>query len=95
MELADLDELDFGDSEFDIEEQLLPAPELDDLDDADNLSPAWLAAPVTEVLIRVAIEPDQRPRRSLIASMRRTSRPCPAAAGATASSRPARPKDAC
>jgi murein DD-endopeptidase MepM/ murein hydrolase activator NlpD len=61
MELADLDELDFGDSEFDVEEQLLAAPELDDLDDADNLSPAWLAAPITEVLIRVAIQPDEVP----------------------------------
>src|SRR6185503_7551742 len=61
----DLDELDFGDSEFDVEEQLLAAPELDDLDDADNLSPAWLAAPVTEVLIRVAIQPDAAPEAGL------------------------------
>ena len=64
MELADLDELDFGDSEFDIEVQLLQAPELDDLDDADNLSPAWLAAPVTEVLIRVIAEPEAQPDRT-------------------------------
>jgi hypothetical protein len=61
MELADLDELDFGDSQFDIEEQLLQAPELDDLDDSDNLSPAWLTAPVTELLIRVVLKPDAKP----------------------------------
>lgn len=55
MELADLDELDFGESEFDVSEQLLHAPELDDLDDTDDLTPLWLAAPVTEVLARVII----------------------------------------
>lgn len=70
MELADLDDLDFGDSEFDIEEQLLRAPELDDLNDTDDLTPLWLAAPVTEVLARVIIaEPDRVSVRSLTADV--------------------------
>ncbi|MDC8995570.1 M23 family metallopeptidase [Mycobacterium marinum] len=45
LELADLDDLDFGDPEFDTGRQLLQAPELDDLDEIDNLIPAWLATP--------------------------------------------------
>ncbi|WP_390176237.1 M23 family metallopeptidase [Mycobacterium asiaticum] len=56
LELSDLDELDFGESEFNLDEQLLHAPELDDLNDVDELIPLWLAAPVTEVLPRVVIE---------------------------------------
>ncbi|MBI2702769.1 MAG: M23 family peptidase [Mycobacterium sp.] len=56
MELADLDELDFGESEFAFDDLLLQAPELDDLDDTDDLTPMWLAAPATEVLPRVAAE---------------------------------------
>ncbi|MFV0494791.1 M23 family metallopeptidase [Mycobacterium sp.] len=56
MEIAILDDLDFGDSEFDIQEQVLQAVELDDLSDADDLTPAWLAAPVTEVLDRVVLD---------------------------------------
>ncbi|MDP7705858.1 MULTISPECIES: M23 family metallopeptidase [unclassified Mycobacterium] len=56
MELADLDELDFGDSEFAFDDLLLQAPELDDLDDTDDLTPLWLSAPSTEVLPRVSAE---------------------------------------
>ncbi|WP_241010726.1 M23 family metallopeptidase [Mycobacterium camsae] len=56
MELADLDELDFGESEFAFDDLLLQAPELDDLDDTDDLTPLWLAAPATEVLPRVSVE---------------------------------------
>lgn len=52
LELADLDDLDFGDSAF-VDDQLLTAPELDDLNDTDDLTPLWLTAPVTEVLPRV------------------------------------------
>jgi murein DD-endopeptidase MepM/ murein hydrolase activator NlpD len=55
---GDLRDLDFShDSTFDNEAQVLLAPELDDLHAADDLRPAWLAAPVTEVLPRVVIEP--------------------------------------
>ncbi|RAU93611.1 M23 family peptidase, partial [Mycobacterium colombiense] len=55
---GDLGDLDFSnDSTFDNEAQVLLAPELDDLHDADDLRPAWLAAPITEVLPRVVIEP--------------------------------------
>jgi hypothetical protein len=74
LELADLDDLDFGDADFedgfDIEAQLLQAPELDDLHDADNLTPVRLIAPTevatTEVLARVTFEPgtDSLPSRS-------------------------------
>ncbi|WP_262491084.1 peptidoglycan DD-metalloendopeptidase family protein [Mycobacterium simiae] len=55
LELADLDELDFGDPEFDTEAQLLRAPELDDLHEIDDVTPAWLAAP-TDVLAPATIE---------------------------------------
>lgn len=55
MELADLDELDFGESEFAFDDLLLQAPELDDLDDTDDLTPMWLGAPATEVLPRVSV----------------------------------------
>lgn len=55
---GDLGDLDFSnDSTFDNEAQVLLAPELDDLHDADDLRPVWLAAPVTDVLPRVVIEP--------------------------------------
>lgn len=55
---GDLGELDFSnDSTFDNEAQVLLAPELDDLHAADDLRPVWLAAPVTEVLPQVVIEP--------------------------------------
>ncbi|OSC40932.1 M23 family metallopeptidase [Mycobacterium decipiens] len=44
LDFADLDDLDLGDDcVFDHEAQLLQAPELDDLDDADDLTPEWLA----------------------------------------------------
>ncbi|UGT92308.1 M23 family metallopeptidase [Mycobacterium ostraviense] len=55
LELADLDELDFGDPEFGTAVQLLQAPELDDLHETDDLTPAWLAGP-TEVLAALSIE---------------------------------------
>lgn len=55
LELADLDELDFGDPEFGTDVQLLQAPELDDLHETDDLTPAWLAGP-TEVLAALSIE---------------------------------------
>ncbi|SOJ56870.1 Glycyl-glycine endopeptidase LytM [Mycobacterium simulans] len=62
LDFADLDELDFGDEfNFDNEAQLLSAPELDDLDDADNLTPEPLAPP-TEVLALVTVEPSADPR---------------------------------
>jgi len=48
--------LDFGDCTFDNETQVLLAPELDDLQEIDNLAPVWLAAPPTEVLGRLTIE---------------------------------------
>ncbi len=55
---GELRDLDFSnDSTFDNEAQVLLAPELDDLHAADDLRPVWLAAPVTEVLPRVVIEP--------------------------------------
>lgn len=65
----DFDDLDFGDdvtdlgldfsndSTFDNAAQVLLAPELDDLHETDDLRPAWLAAPVTEVLPRVTASP--------------------------------------
>lgn len=50
--------LDFSnDSTFDNEAQVLLAPELDDLHEVDDLRPRWLAAPTTEVLARVTVEP--------------------------------------
>lgn len=52
LDFAELDDLDLGDDcVFDYEAQLLAAPELDDLDDADDLAPEWLVAP-TVVLTR-------------------------------------------
>lgn len=46
LDFAELDDLDLGDDcVFDYEAQLLAAPELDDLDDADDLAPEWLVAP--------------------------------------------------
>lgn len=69
----DFDDLDFGDSfedvgdhagldfsndsTFDNEAQVLLAPELDDLHETDDLRPQWLAAPATEMLPRVTVEP--------------------------------------
>src|SRR5262245_17468173 len=45
-ESGDLDDLDFSnDSTFDNEAQVLLAPELDDLDEVDDLGPLLLAAP--------------------------------------------------
>src|ERR1700747_3393777 len=50
----DLDELDFSnDSTFDNEAQVLLAPELDDLHEADDLTPLRLAAPTVGVLAQV------------------------------------------
>ena len=58
-DFGDLDELDFSnDSTFDNAEQVLLAPELDDLDEIDNLAPLWLAAAITEVLPRMTAQPD-------------------------------------
>ncbi len=60
---VDHDDLDFSnDSTFDNEAQVLLAPELDDLHDIDDLAPLRLAAPVTEVLPRVTVEPGGGPR---------------------------------
>ncbi|OOK79975.1 hypothetical protein BZL29_2862 [Mycobacterium kansasii] len=92
LELADLDELDFGDPEFGTDVQLLQAPELDDLHETDDLTPAWLAGP-TEVLAALSIEsggqaPAPRPHAATVT-------PVPGEAGSTASSRPALPRDAC
>ncbi|OBI35066.1 hypothetical protein A5708_10725 [Mycobacterium colombiense] len=64
---GDLGDLDFSsDSPFDNEAQVLLAPELDDRNEADDVHPVWLAAPVTEVLPRVIVEPrtERRPERS-------------------------------
>ena len=61
---GDLDELDFSnDSTFDNEAQVLLAPELDDLDEIDNLAALWLADAVTEVIPRVTAQPHAQPRR--------------------------------
>ena len=58
-DLYEIDELgsslDFEDCTFDNAEQVLLAPELDDLHEIDNLAPVGLAAPPTEVLVRVAL----------------------------------------
>lgn len=63
-EAGDLGDLDYSDdSAFDNEAQVLLAPELDDLDEADDPAPLWLAAPVTEVLPRVVVGPTAEPRR--------------------------------
>jgi murein DD-endopeptidase MepM/ murein hydrolase activator NlpD len=57
-EVSDLGALDFSnDSTFDNAAQVLLAPELDDLHETDDLSPVWLAAPVTEVLPAVTVGP--------------------------------------
>jgi murein DD-endopeptidase MepM/ murein hydrolase activator NlpD len=54
-DVSDLSDLDFSnDSPFDNEAQVLLAPELDDLNEADNLSPSWLATPI-QALPRVAV----------------------------------------
>jgi murein DD-endopeptidase MepM/ murein hydrolase activator NlpD len=59
---SDLDDLDFSsDSTFGNEAQVLLAPELDDLDETDNLTALWLAAP-TQVRARVNVEPGIEPR---------------------------------
>jgi murein DD-endopeptidase MepM/ murein hydrolase activator NlpD len=56
-DFGDLDDLDLSnDSTFDNEAQVLLAPELDDLDEIDNLTPLRLDAP-TEVLARVTVKP--------------------------------------
>jgi murein DD-endopeptidase MepM/ murein hydrolase activator NlpD len=63
-DFGELDELDFSnDSTFDNEAQVLLAPELDDLDDIDNLAPLWLAEAITEVLPRVTVRPDAERHR--------------------------------
>ncbi|WP_420716185.1 M23 family metallopeptidase [Mycobacterium sp. 94-17] len=55
---GDLGDLDFSnDSPFDNEAQVLLAPELDDLTEADDVRPLWLAVPVTEMLPKVIAEP--------------------------------------
>ena len=69
-DLYEIDELestlDFEACTFDNTERVLLAPELDDLDEIDNLAPLWLAAAPTEVMDRIAVEPDidWQPRRS-------------------------------
>ena len=64
-DLYEIDELESSleieDCTFDNTEQVLLAPELDDLHEIDNLAPLWLAAPPTEVLVRVTIEPEKTP----------------------------------
>jgi len=56
-DFGDLDNLDFSnDSTFDNEAQVLLAPDLDDLDEIDDLTPLSLEAP-TEVMARVTIQP--------------------------------------
>ncbi len=56
-DVGDLAELDFSnDSTFDYEARVLRAPELDDLDESDDLPPLRLAAP-GQLLVRMAIEP--------------------------------------
>ncbi|MGA9361200.1 MAG: M23 family peptidase, partial [Mycobacterium sp.] len=64
-DLYEIDELESSleieDCSFDNTEQVLLAPELDDLQEIDNLAPLWLAAPPTEVLVRVTIEPEKTP----------------------------------
>ncbi len=55
---SDLGDLDFSnDSTFDNAAQVLLAPELDDLHETDDLAPAWLDAPATQVLPRVTVGP--------------------------------------
>src|SRR5208337_1487718 len=61
-DVSDLGDLHFSnDSAFDDEAQVLLAPELDDLNETDNLAPLWLAAP-TEILPRVTVESGTEPR---------------------------------
>jgi murein DD-endopeptidase MepM/ murein hydrolase activator NlpD len=61
-EVGDLGDLDCSnDSTFDNEAQVLLAPELDDLNEADDPATLWLAAPVTEVLPRVVVEAATEP----------------------------------
>ncbi len=68
-DFVDLGELDFSnDSTFDNEEQVLLAPELDDLDGIDDLAPRWLADAVTEVLPRVTARPGAQSGRDLQAT---------------------------
>lgn len=62
-EVGDIGDLDCSnDSTFDNEAQVLLAPELDDLNEADDPLPQWLDAPATEVLPRVVIEPSATAR---------------------------------
>ena len=93
---SDLGDLDFSnDSTFDNEAQVLLAPELDDLNDADNLAPLRLAAP-TEVLVP-ATDSSPAPTRGRpghLARHRRHPAWC-GAAGSTVSNRPAPPGAAC
>src|SRR5690242_5065651 len=53
-DLREIDELEsslnFEACTFDNAERVLLAPELDDLDEIDNLAPQWLAAAPTEVM---------------------------------------------
>lgn len=59
LDFAELDDLDLGDDcVFDYEAQLLAAPELDDLDDADDLAPEWLVAPT--VVLTPGVTPVSR-----------------------------------
>ncbi|MGB8388102.1 M23 family metallopeptidase [Mycobacterium sp.] len=61
-DFGDLDNLDFSnDSTFDNGAQVLRAPELDDLNETDNLTPLWLAAP-TEGVAWVTVGPGAEPR---------------------------------
>lgn len=92
-DFGDLDDLDFlddpdfgpdfgADRIFDHEARLLSAPELDDLDDADDLTPQPLATP-DNVQARAVGEPDPRSPR------------CSGAPGSTAGSQPAPPRGDC
>jgi murein DD-endopeptidase MepM/ murein hydrolase activator NlpD len=63
-DVIDHDDLDFSnDSNFDNAAQVLLAPELDDLDEVDNLAPFRLAVPAaySEVLARPTVELDTDP----------------------------------
>ena len=82
-ELSYLDDLEFSDnSAFDKEAQVLRAPELDDLNDTDDVIPQWLAIP--------------RPARSHDARFSGSRRRrLGGAAASTASRSPGPPGDGC
>ena len=75
-EFGNLDDLDFSDnSAFDKEAQVLRAPELDDLDDTDNLTVMPLAGPSEVAAERRLRRADPSPARAAQPS---SDRICPA-----------------